>query len=106
MEQIKSFAGTYDFLSNFFEAPLEYADQKWPSSEHAYQAMKTKNRFERELIAKLDSPGKAKRAGKKLELREDWEDVKDSIMLGILYAKFDQNPELKLKLLATGELDK
>lgn len=35
-------------------------------------------------------------------LREDWQDVKESVMRAGLTLKFNQNPDLKAKLLATG----
>lgn len=36
-------------------------------------------------------------------LRKDWESVKITIMLEVLYAKFTQHPELKSLLLSTEE---
>ena len=47
------------------------------------------------------SSSKAKRAGRSLHLREDWEVVKDSIMEEFIYQKFSKK-EFKDKLLATG----
>lgn len=38
-----------------------------------------------------------------LPLRADWEDVKLDIMHEVVKAKFEQNEELKEKLLATGD---
>ena len=38
-----------------------------------------------------------------MKLREDWEEVKASVMEAVLRAKFTQNPELMAKLTATGE---
>jgi ribA/ribD-fused uncharacterized protein len=37
-----------------------------------------------------------------VSLRKDWEQVKYDIMLDIVRAKFSQNPEIKEKLIATG----
>jgi ribA/ribD-fused uncharacterized protein len=53
----------------------------------------------------LDTPGKAKRAGRNLQLRHDWEKVKYDVMLDIVFAKFYQHPELAAKLLATGDAE-
>ena len=36
-------------------------------------------------------------------MRSDWEEVKDKVMYEIVLAKFTQNPDLKEKLLATGD---
>ena len=39
------------------------------------------------------------------KLRQDWEDVKLSVMEKAVFAKFSQNPRLKELLLATGSKD-
>ncbi len=46
----------------------------------------------------------AKRLGRHVELRPDWEDVKIAIMEEIVRTKFTQNEDLKAMLLATGDL--
>lgn len=100
-KEIKKFEDEYFFLSNFYEADdfqFEYDGLIWKSSEACFQAMKTMDREERERISKLD-PGAAKKAGRKVNLRDDWESIKDSMMAEILEAKFSQNPELKNKLI-------
>jgi len=40
-----------------------------------------------------------------LELREDWEDVKVNIMKEVVKSKFMSNPELRNKLIATGDAE-
>jgi hypothetical protein len=74
----------------------------YPTVEHAFQAAKTHNKAKRKEIAKLKSPGEAKRAGKALELREDWEYVKVAIMVELVRAKFEI-PVLRRRLLETGD---
>ncbi len=49
------------------------------------------------------NPSEAKKAGRKFLLRKDWEQIKMSVMAGIVKAKFEQNEELAKKLLATGD---
>jgi len=98
---IDKFEGRHRFLSNFYLHQMTFENILYPSSEHAYQAAKTLDVSLRLGIANLPSPGKAKKAGKNLELREDWEDVKVDIMREILNIKF-QDPELQTKLLDTG----
>lgn len=63
--------------------------------------MDKKTRLE---ICKLSRPGEAKRAGKRLALREDWHEVKIDIMYQVVFEKFYQNPDLRSKLIATGYL--
>ena len=45
----------------------------------------------------------AKRLGRHVQLRPDWENVKLPIMEEIVRAKFTQHPELAARLLATGD---
>jgi hypothetical protein len=49
------------------------------------------------------SPGDAKRLGRKVFLRPDWEQVKRQVMADIVEAKFTQKEDLREKLLATGD---
>lgn len=102
--QINEFRGYYRFLSNFYPAIIEYEEIIYPTAEHAYQAAKTFDQEERLYISKLSSPGSAKRYGKKIKLRDDWNKVKLYVMYDICYKKFtdfDNNPDLIIKLLFT-----
>ena len=56
----------------------------------------------KEYIAGLSSPSEARRMGRRLEYRKDWEDIKLDIMKEIIKCKFDQNADLQEKLLNTG----
>ncbi len=99
--KIDSFKGTYEFLSNFYMVDVEFDGFTYPSTEHAYQAAKSLNEKAREAIRNADTCGRAKKMGQKVTLRKDWEDVKRSVMLGLLRKKF-AHEDLKAKLLATG----
>ena len=99
---IDSFSGKYRFLSNFYPKPFKWRGKTWPSSEHAYQAAKAKDKDDAELIRQASTPGKAKRLGRKIKIREDWEDTKVKIMYSILKAKF-KDPELRAMLKDTGK---
>lgn len=101
---IDRFYGEYRFLSNFFAAPVKYMGVEYPSSEHLYQALKTIDPTEREWVRTASSAGEAKKRGKKITLRDNWIDIKDGIMESVLSLKF-QNPELREKLLATGDVE-
>lgn len=98
---IGEFTGEYDFLSNFYPASFVYNNLYWPNSEAAYQAMKSLNPAIHLEFAEYVNPGQAKRAGKMIDLRQDWDIVKRDIMFDIVYLKFKQNPELQERLLAT-----
>ena len=98
---IKNFEGEYAFLSNFYFSPMIIDNVVYTTNEHYFQAMKSLNPKERQAIALAPTPGKAKRLGRKVSLRKDWEDIKEEVMLTGLRHKFS-NPELRKKLLATG----
>lgn len=98
---INQFDDKYFFLSNFSKSRLVYDGISYPTVEHAFQAAKTLDIAERKRIAMLPTPGEAKRAGRRVFLRSDWEDVKDGIMYEILKEKF-KDPVLKQKLIDTG----
>ena len=98
---ITSFSGEYEFLSNFYSVPVNYK-YTYSSAEAAYQAQKSENTSDALEFTKYN-PGKAKRMGRKVELRSDWEEVKLEVMRDVVFAKFFQNPELAKRLLATGD---
>jgi len=101
---ISKFSGAYRFLSNFYPSNFrDYVGDEWPTVEHFFQAMKIDSEKEREKIRNLPSPGQAKKIGRLLELRNDWESVKFNVMRDALYYKFRQNKDLKEKLKETGK---
>lgn len=99
---IASFQGKYRFLSNFWPSTIVYDNIKYPTVEHAFQATKTLDLAEKLAISNLTTPGQAKKAGKNVELRSDWEQVKLQVMLDLLRLKF-QNSTYKQLLLDTGD---
>lgn len=103
MQVIDCFAGTYRFLSNFYPSPVEMPNglETAPTVEHAYQAMKTRDRTWQDRILAAKSPGEAKKLGRKVPLREDWEQTKDEVMMYFLRKKFANNI-LRLRLVVTG----
>lgn len=86
---ITSFTGDYFFLSNFYPCSVAYQGITFPSSEHAYVAAKTDDFELRYEIAKLETPGKAKKFGRELKLKDGWDLQKLAIMRTILENKFD-----------------
>ena len=98
--KINDFRGEYAFLSNFYPCDID----GYPSVEHAFQALKATNPEVMEYIRTRPTPGEAKRAGRKIQIRAGWNDIRYSIMQVLVFKKF-QNEELKQKLLATGEAE-
>ena len=101
-QKIDSFRGKYFFLSNFFPAPVIYQGLTYQNNEAAFQAQKTLSQEQKVVFTSL-APSDAKRRGRHVRLRQDWESVKDGIMEEIVRVKFTQNPKLKEQLLSTGD---
>jgi len=102
-DYIIKFDGTDNkFLSNFWICDILFEGHTYKSTEHAFQAAKRLSEVEREIVRNTNTAGDSKRAGRKVTLRNDWEQIKDSIMLQVLRTKFS-NKELGDKLLATGD---
>jgi ribA/ribD-fused uncharacterized protein len=94
----------YGFLSNFSAHPIVMGRHTWPTSEHYFQGQKFAGTEHEGAILHASSPAIAARMGRSRQrpLRADWEQVKDEVMLEALRAKFTQYPELRERLLATG----
>lgn len=97
---INRFRDEYYFLSNFSHSPMEYDGIHYQNAEAAFQAQKCVNRAERFAFSNLNST-EAKKRGRQVSLRPDWENVKVNIMRDVVRAKFVGNKELSRKLLAT-----
>ncbi|MBK8269234.1 MAG: NADAR family protein [Planctomycetes bacterium] len=103
LAKISEFQGEHRFLSNFWPATVVFEGITYPTSEHAYQSAKTLDMAERRRIAALATPSGAKREGRALPLRADWEQVKFEVMERVVRDKFTRNADLREKLLATGD---
>lgn len=90
------------FLSNFYPSPICHDGITYPTNEHFFQGMKTLDIQERKAIAAAATPGVAKRLGRKVALRSDWEKIKVDVMRLGLILKF-KDPELAQKLIDTGD---
>jgi len=99
---IDEFSGDYRFLSNFWELdiPLVVDGLVFDSVEAAYQAMKTLDPIAQGKFQEL-TPSEAKKFGRTVDLREDWEEVKIGIMTDLARMKFENNPHLAHLLLET-----
>lgn len=99
---INEFRGKYYFLSNFYLAPVEWEGIHYSNNEAAFQSAKVISKESRKQFVHLD-PSKAKQKGRRVQLRHDWERIKEQVMYEVCYAKFSQNEDLKKKLLETGD---
>ena len=69
-QSISAFRGAYDFLSNFYPAPITYNGLVFQNNEAAFQAAKCPERSAEFCFL---NPSEAKRLGRRVKLRNDWE---------------------------------
>ena len=104
MNPILEFKDEYRWLSNFWPSKVTIGSgeghMELPTVEHAYQASKTLSMEEREQFYDINA-ATAKRLGRKVTLRADWDDVKLGIMEDLVRQKFHGSTELYVKLMAT-----
>ena len=98
MKMVHGFENEFQFLSNFSAVDVLYNGHIYKTAEHAFQAAKATNERDRAYIEAAPTPGQAKRRGRGIELREDWETVKDQVMLDIVRAKF-RNSDCRHRLM-------
>ena len=100
--KIDKFSGEYEFLSNMYLCNVVYNGITYKCSEAAYQAQKCP-----ELAPRFsDLNGYvAKKLGRQVNIRPDWDEVKLRVMAEIVFQKFTQNKELAEKLLLTGDAE-
>lgn len=101
---IDQFRDKYFFLSNFAPSPITYQGISYLNAEAAFQAQKCLSEEEKLDFTNL-SADEAKKLGKKVTLREDWKEVRISVMEEIVREKFLQNPSYANALAETGTLD-
>ena len=107
---ITSFTGEYDWLSNFYPCDVNInvhfdSDNSiyiahFSNAEAAFQACKCMTFSEFQQFEKL-GPSEAKKLGRKVKLRPDWNEARISVMEQTLFNKFSKNIELTDKLIDT-----
>ena len=96
---ISEFRGEYYFLSNFYSAPVTYNGMCFENNEAAFQAAKCPERMTE--FCRLN-PSEAKRLGRRVKLRGDWEAVKDTVMYEICKARMPNSLKAILGATASG----
>ena len=106
LRAIHRFSGAYEFLSNFYEMPTMILREglRYRTVEHAFQAAKTLDDKLRGKIRDAATPNQAKKLGRAVKLRSDWNDVRIMVMEDLLRLKF-AIPLMRKKLLDTGDLE-
>ena len=99
------FQGHHSYLSNMSESKFEYEGKSYNNAETAFQFKKASTcgkKEEAKQILKMSDPYAAKRTGRNIKETEEWKKNKEKTMKEILEAKFNQNEEIKRKLVDTG----
>jgi len=96
----------YSEFSNFAPFGVSMDGVWWRTVEHYFQAQKFHDAAYRERIRVSNKPKDAKALGmtRKIALREDWEAVKERIMLDAVRKKFETHEAPRNLLLSTGTL--
>lgn len=95
------------FLSNWYNAPFVIDDFEYQNVEQYIMSQKAKMFHDSKTytaILKADSPSECKKLGKAVKpfVSEEWAKVRGSVCMKATLEKFNQNPNLKAMLLATG----
>ena len=99
------FKDEFKFLSNMQLCTVFCFNEMYHSVENAYQASKCANKEDRKKFQHHD-PYKAKKDGKTVQMRSDFNDKRLEFMEALLRRKFsDKNFHLKQKLIETGDLE-
>lgn len=102
-KRIDSFSGEYAFLSNFYYFCA--VGRKYITVEHLYQASKTNNPDQRNMVLSASTPTLAKKIGRKVDLVEGWDKSKIDVMRKLVSYKFSCDHRLRDKLLATQDAE-
>ena len=103
INHISSFDGDYSFLSNFYPTEVIFDGMIYPSSEHAFVAAKTTDGTTRRIISRLPTADAAKKYGRKIKLRDNWNQIRLDLMYEIVLSKFRHSQDLRNWLLLTGD---
>ena len=91
-------------FSNFSNHGIEVDGLWYPTVEHYFQSMKFNDPDYRERIRQAPTAKGAAELGRSrnFPLREDWEQIKDSVMSEAVLAKFQTHDSLRNLLISTG----
>jgi ribA/ribD-fused uncharacterized protein len=100
---ITHFTGDEHFLSNFYLSPVLLGNIWYPSGEHAFVSLKTIDPRIKRKVAQIETPLEAKRYGRKIELRPEWDDRRVEMMSRVIRSKFSptRNRHLAQQLVRT-----
>lgn len=94
------FRNEYWFLSNMFPAEMKVNGLTFTCAEACFQSFKTTDLEERKRFQDLNG-FEAKKLGRRISIRPNWNEIRLEVMYLVVKAKFRQHPELTDKLIRT-----
>lgn len=84
---------------------FELEGKVWPTVEHYFQGMKFTDEAWQEKVRTAATPAQARKLGRKRRksLRQDWKQVRETVMTRGVYVRCRTHPELAEELLDTGD---
>jgi ribA/ribD-fused uncharacterized protein len=104
MKNITRFEGKHHFLSNFYPRLIKDGDLTFQCVESAFQSYKCQSR-EARMEFQFLTAAEAKKKGRTVKLRPDWEEHKHRYMYLLVLLKFQSQPDLRKMLLDTGDTE-
>lgn len=98
---ISDFSGRNRWLSNFATGEVTVYGYTFQNREAAFQAMKSTDPQVQEKFLHLTGSA-AKKLGRTIKLRNDWEEIKEVVMYNVCKAFFMQHEDMRAKLIETG----
>jgi ribA/ribD-fused uncharacterized protein len=92
-----------NWFSNFlpFDEPFVYQGISYRTPENFYQAMKVEYDLETRRAIAMSTPSDAKKLGRKVNLRSDWEEIKTQVMEYVIREKFKPGTTWYGRLMST-----
>lgn len=106
--QIRFYENKYYMLSNFSSHAVGYENMLYMTAEHAYQSAKFENQDIKKEVQQARSSFRAKAVSHKHEERfqkQNWNDIKISVMEAILRCKLDQHEDVREALIQSGDAE-
>lgn len=90
----------YWFMSNYYSCEFVMNGIRYKNAEAAFQSHKVPLE-ERKQFSDMP-PATAKHFGRHVAFPANWDETRDDVMRRVVMAKFEQNKDLKQRLLETG----
>lgn len=88
------------FMSNYYPCEFVMNGIRYKNAEAAFQSHKVPLEERRQFAGM--PPASAKRFGRNVAIPANWDEARDDVMRHVVMAKFEQNEDLKQRLLETG----